>query len=423
MLSEIRSKKSLKDVLPKKTTERLPAKSRKEVSPVVIKPGRFRFGYLLLIVFILVGAVYVFSSLMAKATVTLTPKQTRLELSESFSATKSRAGANSVAYEVVTLPATKANRLVEVSGSEQVARQARGQALISNNFNNTSQQLVANTRLESPSGKIYRLAAGVTVPGKKANGEPGTVTVEIVADAAGEAYNSKEKLNFTIPGFKGSPRYQGFFAKSTGEISGGFAGTMQVVPVETKRSVTEELKAELRDHLLTSARGQIPPEFVLFDDSVFINFTDETDWSVGEAGTETKVDIALSGELQGIIFNRRDLSKYVIDDNLPELESLNLLIANLDELTFILNHKDQVDLSSNNDISFGLSGAMTVVAEPDIAALIDQLAGVKKNEANLVLEGHKEIERAEVVFRPLWARRFPADPADITVLNSLELEP
>ena len=80
-------------------------------------------------------------------------------------------------------------------------------------------------------------------------------------------------------------------------------------------------------------------------------------------------------------------------------------------------------MSSDDGISFGLSGAMTIVAEPDIASLVDQLAGVKKNEANLVLAGHPEIERAEVVFRPLWARRFPADPADITVLNSLELAP
>lgn len=425
MLSEIRSKKSLKDVLPKKTAERAPARSRKEATPAVAKvakPGRFRFSYLLLIVLILVAAVYVFSSLMAKATVTLTPKQTRLELSESFLATKSRAGTNSVAYEVVTLPATQANRLVRASGSERVERKARGQVVIKNNFNNTSQQLVVNTRLESPTGKIYRLLEAVTVPGKKANGQPGTVTANIVADAAGEAYNSREKVTFTVPGFKGSPRYQGFSAETKAEISGGFVGTVQVVPEETKRSVTEELKAELREHLLAAARGQIPAEFVLFDDSVFINFTDQTDWSSAQGADKTQVEIVLSGELQGIIFDRQALSKYVIGDNVPELSGLNLIIANLDDLTFILNRKEQVNLTTDTEISFGLSGEMVVVAEPDVEALIKELAGVKKDAANVVLEGYKEIDRAEVVFRPLWARRFPTDQADITVLNSLELE-
>ena len=192
---------------------------------------------------------------------------------------------------------------------------------------------------------------------------------------------------------------------------------MKVVAEESKTRVAIELKQELRDRLLAAARGQIPPEFVLFDDGVGLNFKDETDWS---ANGSNEVNLTWSAELRGLIFDRQKLANYVIGNKLPELTGLKLLIVNLDRLAFILNRKEQIDFAKDTQISFNLSGEAEVVAQVDNAALVAKLAGTKKRDANQTLGQFEEIARAEVIFRPPWARRFPADPADIVIVDVVD---
>lgn len=43
------------------------------------------------------------------------------------------------------------------------------------------------------------------------------------ADGYGTEYNSAE-TDFTIPGFKGTPREKSFYARSKGTITSGFIG-------------------------------------------------------------------------------------------------------------------------------------------------------------------------------------------------------
>ena len=124
----------------------------------------------------------------------------------------------------------------------------------------------------------------------------------------------------------------------------------------------------------------------------------------------------LNGSLSGVIFGRQELSTKLIGNKLPALQGLKLLVANLDELPFILNRKDQIDLTKDSQLSFSLSGVAEVVAQVDDVALAKKLAGVKKSDAGQVLKQFKEIGRAETVFRPPWARRFPTNPDDITVV-------
>lgn len=427
MFPEVRrKKKSLREVLPQKTLGRAVAKNKEEKpvapprQPKSPRNGRGLWGYILVIVIILAVVAYALSSLMAKATVTITPRRANLTLAESLTATRSQAAAGALTYEVVTLPAIKLNRIVPASGSKLVTEKATGQVVISNNFSSASQLLVANTRLEAADGRIYRLVKTVTVPGQKTiagKKMASTIAADIIAGSPGESYNSQKELSFTLPGLKGGPRYAAITAKSKGAINGGSSGQIKVVPEETKTKVGTELKQELRDQLLAAARGQIPPEFILFDDGLILNFKDETDWSAASGGNE--VTIVWSGELRGLIFERQKLSTYVIGNKLPELVGLDLLITNLDRLAFILNRKEQIDLVKETRISFGLSGEAEVVAQVDSVTLASKLVGVKKNVANQVLGQFKEIEKAAVVLQPPWARHFPAKASDIVVVDAI----
>ena len=68
----------------------------------------------------------------------------------------------------------------------------------------------------------------------------------IYAAGAGEEYNSTP-LDFEILVFKGTPKYSKFYARSKGDITGGFKGKSPVVSSLNKITVISELKATLEN--------------------------------------------------------------------------------------------------------------------------------------------------------------------------------
>lgn len=116
---------------------------------------------------------------------------------------------------------------VQATGEPSSSGQkSQGTVIIYNEYGTESQTLVATTRLETPDGKIFRITKGVTVPGMTDQGgttQPGAVEVQVVADQTGSSYDIGP-TTFTIPGFKGNPKYGKFYAKSTSPMTGGSAG-------------------------------------------------------------------------------------------------------------------------------------------------------------------------------------------------------
>jgi len=88
-------------------------------------------------------------------------------------------------------------------------------------FNDTDipQRFIRNTRFESPNGKIFRIPQSVTIPAKTGN-VPGSITSTVFADTTGPEYNIPP-TNFTVPGFKGTDRYNLFYGRSYQPMSGG----------------------------------------------------------------------------------------------------------------------------------------------------------------------------------------------------------
>lgn len=92
------------------------------------------------------------------------------------------------------------------SGKSQTSGQkAHGTVVISNSYSKDPQTLIATTRLQSESGKIFRLSKNVIVPGMTTvAGEirPGAIIADVIADEAGSDYNI-DPSSFKIPGFQG----------------------------------------------------------------------------------------------------------------------------------------------------------------------------------------------------------------------------
>jgi hypothetical protein len=159
----------------------------------------------------------------------------------------------------IITPENRQNMLVakDIPLSEQVAlpknsvkkvsARAGGEITIYNNFGAQSQKLIKGTRFSTSDGKIFRIQDSVTIPGKSGS-SPGSVKARVVADSEGEEYNIGP-TRFSIPGFKGSPKYEGFYGESSKNMSGGSSGkSVDVSDLDMekgKETVREKIKTAL----------------------------------------------------------------------------------------------------------------------------------------------------------------------------------
>lgn len=185
---------------------------------------------------------------------------------------------------------------------------ARGMITILNSFGTAPQGLVATTRFETPDGKIFRLAKGVTVPGmKEQDGEkvPGTVEAEVIADASGDTYNI-DPTTFTIPGFKGSQKFDGFSAKSEHRFAGGgsdaSSATVTDDDVEKAKGDAESKLSELLQEALS---GELSEGEKLLTDAMEENISSENAFP-GSGAVASSFDYRIRVSVRALVFSERD---------------------------------------------------------------------------------------------------------------------
>lgn len=100
------------------------------------------------------------------------------------------------------------------------------------------QILVATTRFETSDGKIVCLDSRVVVPGattKDGQLQPSSIDVNVTADQPGPDYNipaCTDPCKFTIPGFKGTDKFEGFYGISKNPMTGGNLGSVPMVTAD-----------------------------------------------------------------------------------------------------------------------------------------------------------------------------------------------
>lgn len=273
---------------------------------------------------------------------------------------------------------------------------ARGAVTIYNMYSNKPQKLVATTRLLAENGVLFRLIESVTVPGMKKdeNGKlvPGSVTATVIADKAGEASNIGP-TTFTIPGFKGTPRYTKFYAQSNTPMVGGSTegGTQTVVTRDdiehAKKKAEDEVTSEVKEYLMKDARAQGKK---LLDDAIRVEIVSSGS-QVVEGVAATSFDYTVHVRAQGIIFSEDDITlmiKNAIKNNVQEEDfeigdiniAYNSTIADFDK----------------RRLEFDAHGTARVIPRIDTDEIRDALVGVKKSKINETLAQFSGIEQAEL---------------------------
>lgn len=357
-----------------------------------------------------------FSGLFAGAVVKITPARAQSIIDGQFTAYK-EAKPDELQYDVIILSG-QASMDVSATEERNVERKASGQIIIYNAYSSAPQRLITNTRFAASDGKIYRVKDSVVVPGTTVNGSetiPGSVEAAIFADEPGEKYNIG-LVDFTIPGFKGDPRYEKFYARSKTEMKGGFSGTMKF-PSDAEIKIAEDsLKEKVKNQIITDARAQTPGGFVLYDDGIFVTF-DNVD--APETSGGSTVTITQRGTLRGVIFERKALAQFIAKKSIASFDGGDIEIRNMDQIAFaVVDRKNSKPL--DGEILVAFSGNVDAMWVLDEEGLKKNLINVRKVDFQKAISGFSHIERAEASLRPFWKRNFPDNPNRIRIEQIIE---
>jgi len=296
---------------------------------------------------------------------------------------------------------------------------ASGKVKIFNEYSKDNQRLIKNTRLEDEkTHKIYRIDQSVVVPGMKVvNGKnvPGSVEALVYADAAGKEYNITEPADFTIPGFKGDPRYAKFKAMTIpgSQIVGGYNGVVNVPSDEAVKVAQDELKQDLKKIVVEKARAQIPDDMSLFPGSIVIKFEEIPQDYTSEEDT---ANVVMRATVSAFFIETAKLTSRLIEILFPENKNNAFLIPNLSSVEFkFIDPVDSVVPSDILNIRFHLSGVVKFVGKIDTQKIQSELAGKSKKEFSQIIIEQNNISKADAVIRPPWKNFFPSNSAKISI--------
>lgn len=382
------------------------------------KVGKTRNVLWLVAVISIIFLLFAISYLFLSASIVINPKTQELSLNENLSALKD-ANNNGLFFNLlVDNISGEESKNIQATLEKDISKKATGTVVIFNTFSSSSQRLTIDTRLEGSNGKMYKTEKAIVIPGMKGS-IPGSIEVGIYAAEAGEAYNSGP-LDFSIFGFKGSPKYSKFKVRTkTGtNITGGFIGKANTISDTEKEAILAELKSSLKTQLLTKAISQIPPGFVLFKDAVFINTEEPVISSAPDQNNNFLVTV--KGTLFGFIFNEKRLTQKIAQDNIDKYDGSDVYISNMKDLTFsmLTSVQDTSSLYARNlqNINFNLSGVAKVVWKVNENQLIGDLLGKSKKDFNQILSQYPNIDSAELKVRPFWKTYLPDKSKNIEVI-------
>lgn len=386
------------------------AKEQKRFFPDFLEPKNIIIFTSVLFV---AGAIFYVLKPTSLAIVKITPVSKTVSVNVFLKAAEQ---GGDIAFNLVALQSEKSGG-IRASGVKKVESKASGTIVIYNGYSASPQTLVKSTRFETAGGKIYRIVQTITVPGAKVkNGKvitPGSIEAVVYADKPGEEYNI-EFSDFTIPGFKGTPRYEKFYGRAKTPISGGFFGNVPQANENDLKNLRLKLEKELEEEIF----GKINSQLALGGDAdaLFIKEASEFKFSYEALSGAAKdaVDIKEKADFSGAIFKKSDIIKFLAEKYLKGTDfEQDVYLKNFDDLAVSAVKKD----FNGKTVTLKIEGSANFFKKIDEEKLKDELS--KTKNVKEVFARHQEIESAKIIFKPFWKNRLPNNPLKIQIQTEI----
>jgi len=388
------------------------ASSFREEDEIVRRGRRFLRKSLIAIIFLAVlfgTAWWVTTTFFGRAEIVLDFRETPWEYKGVAIVDKA---VSAVSFEGNVIPgevfSVKKNVVLRfaATGKSLVETKARGKIIIWNNYSTAPQQLVATTRFRAPDGKIFRLTEAVTVPGAKKEGGklvPSSIEAPIIADKAGSAYNVAQIEQLTIPGFEGTPKYDGFYGQIKEPLSGGASGERAVPTEEDISAAKSKTEEALRSVLLNNVINGIPAEFNILEKASNIEMLKLTvDSSTDEQG---KFSVFGEARLTAVGYRESDLKALLQSKATAQFPDGELRDTKFDY------EEVKPDFKAGK-LTLSFSSKSSVVKKFDVAAFQGEVLGKRISELKPLLvnfDGSVEVR----IWPPIGYQRIPKDPARV----------
>ncbi len=196
----------------------------------------------------------------------------------------------------------------DATGKKEVSEKASGNMVIYNSYSSDPQRLVATTRFSTGDGKIVRLKNAITVPGAKiSDGKiiPSNITSEVISDKPGAEFNIGPTAKLTIPGFKGTPKYDAFYGEIKDSLKGGYTGVRAYPTDDDIKKAKNAATKTVENNLQLALKEKLPKEFTTFNGGAqFIINKQTLNTETNEAKQFT---IFVEGELRVFAFRGSDV--------------------------------------------------------------------------------------------------------------------
>ncbi|MCX6701960.1 MAG: hypothetical protein NTX96_02065 [Candidatus Zambryskibacteria bacterium] len=392
-----------------------PTKLEPEIPDIPSTPPTSDFSSIGLFV---LASAFGISTFFKSAEIKIVPKSKVSVLDENFKALKDVSTSNGLGFQIVTT--TKdVEKTVIATDEQKVDIKAKG-VIVVYNKGSQPQKLIATTRFETPEGLIYRALTALTIPARTT--VDGHVEVTVEADASGEKYNITQK-DFTVPGFKGTPKYTQIYARSKTEMTGGFSGMQKIINKETINNIDKELEELLKTSLSKDIISQIPENFVLYQKSIFYKLEPTIQVNIPSGGDNTTNTAILrkKGSVSAVIFDKGSLSRAIVAKVLPDVVDDVIKITNLESLNFTFVPETSFDPNINTTLNFNLKGEANFVWVFNENKLKSELLGLSKKNAITIISTYDTIKEANIRTNPFWNQTIPQDPKKVTLINTLTL--
>ncbi len=363
--------------------------------------------------FIIIGFIFYFT--LSKAEIIIKPKTELMQFQVELNIDK---GVAFIDLETNKVPAQlfqvekEGEREFPATQEKELREKAKGTITIYNQYSSAPQTLVKTTRFVSEKGKLFRTTQTIIIPGAKVEGGqiiPSSINVEIEAAEPGKEYNI-EPSSFTIPGFKGTAKYTGFYGKSTESMTGGIIGKVKVVSAEDIQGAKDILIVELKEKAKQELEKRIPTDLKILEDTSLEEVVESSsNVEADQPAEKFTVKVKVVANVLG--FNENDAIS-LINDNLKEKISEDKIIMS-----------DTININytiTDINLDKGTARLICEVTE-DIAWKVDseeikqELAGKNEIEVRQLLSARPEIENAKIIFWPFWVKKIPSNEKKIKV--------
>ncbi len=353
--------------------------------------------YTTIFLMIVIGGIYLLTYVFNFAVINITPRSVEISQNSLITLNNNK----STVFETYEL-SEKSSTDIKKTNSIDIKSKAKGEITIYNNYDSRSQKLVKNTRLQTSDGKVFRIDNAVTIPGKSGD-TPGSVKVMAYADTYGKEYNLVS-TQMSIPGFKGTAKYAGFYAKNESPMTGGDMGKRFVISNQDLKDVETKLIPGLESKLREKMLAYHSDDYIAVADSLKFVYESNKDQLTQQDMLKTYEQTV---KARITIIKKDEFAKVLATLHLSDYNGVdNVMIANIKDLKVNIS-EPSYKISSSTAVTIATEYKGNIKWSIDTENIKKDLLGKGIIDFSAIMGKYSGIDTAKPELSPMWLHTFP----------------